>query len=118
VTALRDSVLGFLRDHALALFRERAEMLAPRAGRSAPTIRLSNAKTQWGSCHPDGRVFLSWRLVHLDLHLVDYVIAHELAHLDEMNHSAKFWRVVERLYPDWRAARRELRERERALPEL
>jgi predicted metal-dependent hydrolase len=118
VTALRESVLGFLRDHALALFRERAEMLAPRAGRLAPTIRLSNAKTQWGSCHPDGRVFLSWRLVHLDLHLVDYVVAHELAHLDEMNHSAKFWRVVERVYPNWRAARRELRERERALPEL
>jgi predicted metal-dependent hydrolase len=63
-------------------------------------------------------VFLSWRLVHLDLHLVDYVVAHELAHLDEMNHSAKFWRVVERVYPNWRAARRELRERERALPEL
>jgi predicted metal-dependent hydrolase len=118
VTTLRESVLGFLRDHARTLFGERAEMLASRAGRAAPVIRLSNAKTQWGSCHPDGRVFLSWRLVHLDLHLVDYVVAHELAHLEEMNHSAKFWRAVERLFPNWRAARRELRERERTLPEL
>ena len=118
VTALRESVLGFLREHALALFGERAEALAARAGRAAPAIRLSNAKTQWGSCHPDGRVFLSWRLVHLDLHLVDYVVAHELAHLDEMNHSPRFWRAVERLFPEWRAARRELRERERMLPEL
>jgi predicted metal-dependent hydrolase len=118
VTALRDTVLGFLRDHALTLFVERAGVLAARAGLVAPAIRLSNAKTQWGSCHPDGRVFLSWRLVHLDLHLVDYVVTHELAHLEEMNHSVRFWRVVERVYPDWRAARRELRERERLLPEL
>ncbi|MCU0803609.1 MAG: M48 family metallopeptidase [Burkholderiales bacterium] len=118
VTAMRDSVVAFLRDHALSLLGERAALLAARAGRAAPAIRLSNARSQWGSCHHDGRVFLSWRLVHLDLHLVDYVVAHELAHLDEMNHSAKFWRAVERLFPNWRAARRELRERERTLPEL
>ncbi|MCX7892117.1 MAG: M48 family metallopeptidase [Burkholderiales bacterium] len=118
VTALRETVLAFLRDHAQALFLERTGLLAARAARAAPPVRVSNARTQWGSCQPDGRIFLSWRLVHLDLHLVDYVVAHELAHLDEMNHSPRFWRAVERLYPDWRAARRELREREHALPEL
>jgi predicted metal-dependent hydrolase len=118
VTALRENVLRFLKLHARDLFSERVRMVAARAGRPAPPTRVSNARTQWGSCQPDGRIFLSWRLVHLDLHLVDYVIAHEVAHLEEMNHSPRFWRAVEHLYPAWRAARRELRERELLLPEL
>jgi predicted metal-dependent hydrolase len=118
ITTLRESVLRFLRVHARGLFDERVGLMAGRAGRTAPPTRISNARTQWGSCQPDGRIFLSWRLVHLDLHLVDYVVAHEVAHLEEMNHSPRFWSAVEELYPDWRAARRELREREHALPEL
>jgi hypothetical protein len=118
VTALRENVLRFLRLHARDVFGERVSEMAARAGRPPPVTRLSNARTQWGSCQPDGRIFLSWRLVHLDLHLVDYVVAHEVAHLDEMNHSPRFWRGVERLYPEWRSARRELREREHTLPEL
>jgi hypothetical protein len=118
LTVLRDNVLRFLRVHARSLFDERVALMAARAGREAPPTRVSNARTQWGSCQPDGRIFLSWRLVHLDLHLVDYVVAHEVAHLDEMNHSPRFWSAVERLYPEWRAARRELREREHVLPEL
>jgi hypothetical protein len=118
VTALREHVLRCLRLHARDVFGERVREMASRAGRPAPATRVSNARTQWGSCQPDGRVFLSWRLVHLDLHLVDYVVAHEVAHLEEMNHSPRFWREVERLYPEWRSARRELREREHTLPEL
>ncbi|MGA8054557.1 MAG: SprT family zinc-dependent metalloprotease [Burkholderiales bacterium] len=118
VTAMRTAVLAFLKGHAGGVFRERVALVAARASRTPPPIRVSNARAQWGSCQPDGRVFLSWRLVHLDLPLVDYVVAHEIAHLEEMNHSPRFWRTVERIYPDWRAARRELREREHALPEL
>lgn len=118
VTALRDDVMRFLHLYARQVFSERVAEVAARAGRAPPPTRVSNARTQWGSCQPDGRIFLSWRLVHLELHLVDYVVAHEVAHLEEMNHSPRFWSAVERIYPDWRAARRELREREHLLPEL
>ena len=64
----------------------------------------------------DGSIRLNWRLIHLPPALIDYVVAHEVAHLVEMNHSPRFWAVVERLYPDWRGARAALRKAAAALP--
>lgn len=116
--ALREAALAWLREAALALFRGRAASLGPLLGVAPQRVSLSNARTQWGSCSADGRVRLSWRLIHLRPALVDYVIVHELAHLLHMNHSARFWRVVAGVCPGYGAARRELRELSHALPEL
>ncbi|HEX6829159.1 MAG TPA: SprT family zinc-dependent metalloprotease [Burkholderiales bacterium] len=96
------------REQALACFRERAEVYAARLGIAPPPLRLSGARSQWGSCSRTGGIRVSWRLIMFPLPVVDYVVAHELAHLIEMNHSPAFWRTVERIYPDHRAARREL----------
>ena len=74
------------------------------------SIRLSNARSRWGSCHTSGRISLNWRLIHLPSHLIDYVVVHELAHLVEMNHSPRFWAVVARVIPDYAARRREIRK--------
>ena len=63
-------------------------------------------------------MLLHWRLVHFELPLIDYVVAHELAHLRHMNHSDAFWRLVETVHPDQRAARRALRARGHQLPDL
>ncbi len=82
---------------------------AARLGRCAPRLALSSARTRWGSCSADGSIRLNWRLIHLPVALIDYVIAHEAAHLVEMNHGPRFWATVERLYPDWRSARGELK---------
>ena len=71
--------------------------------------RLSSARTQWGSCSRDGRVRLSWRLIHFSPPVIDYVIAHELAHLRELNHSPRFWREVARLLPGFEAARDQIK---------
>ena len=73
------------------------------------SMRLSNARSRWGSCHVSGRISLNWRLIQLPPHLVDYVVVHELAHLREMNHSPRFWSLVGRIIPDYQARRRELR---------
>lgn len=70
---------------------------------------LSSAKGRWGSCSADRRIRLNWRLIHLNPALIDYVIAHELAHLDEMNHSPRFWKRVGEIYPDYENARRALK---------
>ena len=70
---------------------------------------LSSAKGRWGFCSSDRRIRLNWRLIHLAPTLIDYVIAHELAHLDEMNHSAHFWKRVGEIYPDYENARRALK---------
>ncbi len=99
-----------LRDQARSVFAARLAHYAPFLGVAVPPLRLSSARTRWGSCSARGGIALNWRLLFLPLPLVDYVVCHELAHLKEMNHGPRFWSVVERLCPDWRARRRELRE--------
>jgi predicted metal-dependent hydrolase len=110
--------IAWLKEQARALFTERLRLYAARLGVPAPRLALSSARTRWGICREDGQVRLNWRLIHLPLRLVDYVVAHELAHLREMNHSARFWEVVGGLYPDYPAARRELRNCSHRLPIL
>jgi predicted metal-dependent hydrolase len=119
---LRDSVVGWLKTSALALHRERVVTFASSMDVALPEVGLSNAMSQWGSCSKAvdgrGRVLLHWKLVHFERRLIDYVVVHELAHLKHMNHSAAFWRVVERTYPEHKWARRELRERGHLIPDL
>ncbi|MFV5213234.1 M48 family metallopeptidase [Azonexus caeni] len=107
-----------LREKARALFGERLAHFAPFLGVAAPPLRLSSARTRWGSCSARGNIALNWRLLLMPPAIVDYVVCHELAHLKEMNHSPRFWSVVERLCPDWRARRLELRHLGRQLPQF
>jgi len=116
--AVRKHGIAWLKAQARTLLGERLALYAARLGVPAPALTLSNARTQWGVCREDGRVRLNWRLIHLPLHLIDYVVAHELSHLREMNHSARFWAVVGGLYPDYAAARAELRDCSHRLPIL
>ena len=105
-----------LQRRALAEFAARLDLIAARAGHPSPPLALSSARTRWGSCSRKSGIRLNWRLIHLPLALVDYVIAHEVAHLVEMNHGPRFWSEVERLHPDWRQARRELKRRAASIP--
>lgn len=120
--ALRETVLAWLKSEALALYRARIAALAPRLDVPLPEVGLSQARTQWGSCtrKRDGRtrILLNWKLIHFELPLIDYVAAHELAHLRHMNHSPAFWSEVAKLYPDFREAREALRQRGHLIPEL
>ena len=110
------ALLHALQARALAWYRGRVEEYCHRLGMPMPAVRLSSARTRWGSCSSRSGIRLHWRLIHLPPALIDYVVAHEVAHLVEMNHSARFWAVVERLYPDWRAARSALRRASASLP--
>ena len=74
-------------------------------GRRACSITLRDTRSRWGSCATNGRLMYSWRLVMAPPAVLDYVAAHEVAHLVEMNHSGAFWAVVERLSPGWKAQR-------------
>ena len=105
-----------LREKARTVFIERLAFHAPRLGVGQPPLRLSSARTRWGSCSHHGGIALNWRLVLMPLSIVDYVVCHELAHLKEMNHSPRFWSVVEQLCPDWKARRLELRQLARLIP--
>ena len=116
--SLRERVFAWIRAQALVLFRERVAALSRGLDLRASPVGLSNARTQWGSCNASGRIRLNWRLMLLPAHLVDYVVAHELAHRRELNHSVRFWEVVAALYPRYREARRELSALSKTLPEF
>jgi hypothetical protein len=106
---LAQRVVAWLRGAAQNCFEERAAHFARVLEVCAPTIRLSNARTRWGTCHPDGRVHLNWRLIQTPPALIDYVVVHELAHLREPNHSPRFWRWVATVLPDYQERRQTLR---------
>ena len=107
---LKDRVLGWLQNQAMQLFSERLPLYAEKLGVRYASFSLSSAKTQWGSCTADGRIRLNWRLMHIPLEQIDYVIAHELAHLREMNHSPRFWATVQSIFPEFKTARKALRD--------
>lgn len=107
---LKDRVQGWLQIEAKRLFAERLPIYAEKLGVTFKSFALSSAMTQWGSCTADGRIRLNWRLMHFALPQIDYVIAHELAHLREMNHSTRFWATVQSVFPEFEAAKKALRD--------
>ena len=116
--AVRALTLRWLKARALELLAPRVAHYAARVSLAPPPFSLSNARTQWGVCTAHGRIRLAWRLVHLDPALADYVVAHEVAHLVELNHSKRFWALVEWLYPYWREARERIERDAATLPRI
>jgi predicted metal-dependent hydrolase len=78
-------------------------------GRRYSSLALRDTRSRWGSCSPDGRLIYSWRLLMAPPAVLDYVAAHEVAHLVELNHSPAYWAVVTRICPGWQAQRAWLR---------
>lgn len=103
---IRDAVQSWLQRQARRVFEECCARLAPRLGVRVRRLGLSSAATRWGSANANGSIRLHWRLIHFALPVIDYVAAHELAHLREMNHSAAFWEVVRSVVPDYERARK------------
>jgi predicted metal-dependent hydrolase len=107
---IRDAVQSWLQRQARRVFEERCAMFALRLGVHVRRVALSSAATRWGSANADGSIRLNWRLVHFGMAVIDYVVAHELAHLREMNHSPAFWDVVRSVLPDYEHSRLALRD--------
>jgi predicted metal-dependent hydrolase len=107
---IRDIVQSWLQRQALRIFTDRCNHFAPTLGVKMRRLSLSAAQTRWGSASADGSIRLNWRLVHFGLQVIDYVVAHELAHLREMNHSAAFWDVVRSVVPDFEKMRTTLKD--------
>jgi len=106
---VRDAVQSWLKEQARRVLEDRLIDLSTRNAVSFSAWALSSARSQWGSCAADGRIRLNWRLIHFALPVIDYVVAHELAHLKELNHGPEFWRQVARLLPGFEAARDHIR---------
>jgi hypothetical protein len=109
IAHIEQLVAHWYRQQAEPLFVERVAHYAPLLNVMPRIVKLSAAKTQWGSCTARGTVRVNEQLIRLPLRLIDYVVVHELAHLREMNHSAAFWSVVETACPNYTKLRRELK---------
>lgn len=113
---IRDAVQSWLQQQARQLFEARCRHFAAQLGVRYERLALSSAQTRWGSASADGSIRLNWRLIHFALPTIDYVVAHELAHLREMNHSPRFWEVVRSVLPDYEQLRGHLKDT--VLPQL
>jgi hypothetical protein len=103
--ALATRVVQWYRREALAFFQHRVTAYARQLGVDVSRLSLSNARTRWGSCTSTGAIRLNWRLIKAPPPVIDYVVAHELAHRIEMNHSPAFWQTVSQICPDYRELR-------------
>jgi predicted metal-dependent hydrolase len=109
-------IVDFLKETARREFHRRAGRMAASLGREVRRITVRDTTTRWGSCSARGNLAFSWRLIMAPEEVLHYVVAHEVAHLSEMNHGTRFWRLVERLAPGADEARQWLnRHRARLL---
>lgn len=108
-------VAALLREMARSHLAEAVDRHAAAIGRRPGRITLRDTRSRWGSCTSRGDLMFSWRLVMAAPDVLDYVVAHEVAHLVHMDHSPRFWAQVERLFPDWRPRRDWLRREGAAL---
>ena len=94
---------------AAALVRQKVAQLNAAYGYEFRSIAVRNQKTRWGSCSRRGNLSFNWRILLLDSREQDYLIVHELCHLAEFNHSPRFWALVARTVPEYKAIRRAMK---------
>lgn len=103
---------GWLRSQAEELILSSVQEMCSRLGVGYKRLSLRRARRRWGSCSPKGNLSFNWRVIGAPRPVIDYVVTHELCHLQEMNHSRRFWQLVERACPEWRRHRSWLRRHE------
>lgn len=101
----RDLFIEWYQREAQEAIVKRVKEHSHRLGLFPKGIRITNAKSRWGSCSRDNRLSFSWRILLAPLVVVDYILIHELAHIKEKNHSKRFWKFLESMLPDYRNRR-------------
>ena len=106
---IKEYCIDMYKTHAETLFYDIAREYAGRMQVLPTGVKISNARTRWGSCSAKKSINISWRLIMADDDAIEYLIVHELAHLIEHNHSARFWAIVGSYIPDYRERKKKLK---------
>lgn len=112
---MREAILGWLKSQARTVVSEKVTRIANSLGLRIGRIALKETRTRWGSCSTRGNLNFNWRLVLAPPWVIEYLVHHELAHLQEMNHSDRFWDLVKSRCPEFRNHEAWLKARERSL---
>jgi len=107
---IRKNFLTWLQKKALGYFNEEIKKLSYEFNLKVKKVKISNAKTRWGTCNNDKIIRLNWRLIQAEPKIINYVICHELAHLKEMNHSKNFWLEVDKMCPNYKELSKALKK--------
>lgn len=105
----------FLKRHAKSELEKYCNHYAAIIGREINKVTIRDTKSRWGSCSEEGNISLCWRLLLAPKYVAEYVCAHEVAHLKEMNHSPDFWKIVEDLHPHYKDSKAWLKKNGREL---
>ncbi len=109
LTKADSALTRFLQQAASSYITTKTHQLADQMGIKFASLRFKQQTTRWGSCSSSGNLNFNWRLVHFLPEVIEYVIIHELAHRQEMNHSVKFWRLVARFDPQYKQHKKVLK---------
>jgi predicted metal-dependent hydrolase len=104
------TLTAWYKDQARTIFTARVQLYAAKHGLNVQRLRISSAKSRWGSCSGHGSISLVWRLILAPLPVLDYVVCHELAHLRHHNHGRQFWMQVAAMQPNYELYRQWLRQ--------
>lgn len=107
---VRAALTSWLRRRAQERLPERVEAWRLKVGVPMPQVLVADQRKRWGSCDQRGTIRLNWRIVQAPMRLVDYVVVHELAHLQHRGHGRDYWQAVGRMMPSYERRRKELRE--------
>ncbi len=106
----RGMLIGWYENKAHQMIEERVKVYADAFSIEYTDLKVRDTRSQWGSCTADGRLCFSWRLVMCPTRIIDYVVAHELAHRRHMNHSPEFWALVSCMRPDYKEQQQWLKD--------
>ena len=107
---IKSACVKIYRKTAGDYLRERVDLYSKKMGALPQAVKINGAKKRWGSCSSKRVLNFSWRLIMAEDEVIDYVVVHELAHLIRMDHSPRFWLIVENILPNYREHRRRLKE--------